>query len=129
MPMRSWKSNPFVALVLLVVILLAGWLTYRIVRKPGKTAEYSYVLRCTNPECGRTFEDLYPEGREPPFTCSYCGEKTAYFLLKCRACGEEFDSLKSPSQKVPYLCPNCGKEAGFPLEPGQVRLDGVPAPQ
>ena len=127
--MRSWKSNPFVGLILLVVILVAGWLTYRIVRKPGKTAEYSYVLQCTNPACGRTFEASYPKGQKPPFRCPYCGKKTAYFLLKCRACGEVFNSLKSPSRKVPYVCPNCGKEEGFPLEPGQVRLDEVSSPR
>lgn len=126
MPRRPWKSNPYVGLVLLVIIVGAGWLTYRIIKRPGVLAEYSYVLRCTNPACGRTFEESYAEEQTPPFRCPHCAEKTAYFLLKCRGCGESFPSLKSPSQKAPYTCPNCGKEAAFPLEPGQVPLDSPP---
>jgi hypothetical protein len=134
LPRRPWKSNPYVGLALLLVIALAGWLTYRIVKRPGETVEYSYVLQCANPECearGRAFEDSFPAGEKPPFRCRYCGQKTAYFVLRCRACGEVFSSLKSPSKGIPYRCPNpdCGKEAAFPLEPGQELLNELSVPE
>ena len=126
MSMRSWKSNPYVGLILLVIAFGAGWLTYRTVKRPGEVPEYSYVLKCSHPDCGRVFEASYPEGRKPPFPCPFCASP-AYLALRCRACGEIFPSIKSPSKQAPYICPKCGERMAFPLEPGQIPLE-APSP-
>jgi len=123
--MSTWKSNPLVGLALLVVIFGAGWLVYRTVRKPGQMVEYSYVLKCTNPQCEEVFEGSYPKGEEPPFRCPRCGEKSAYILLQCRACGKTFTPLNNLYQRAPYLCPECGKRTGYPIEPGQIPLEAT----
>lgn len=122
MSMRSWKSNPYVGLVLLVIVLGAGWLTYRTVKGPGEKTVYCYVLKCTHPDCGQLFEASYPEGQKPPFRCPLCGSP-AYPALRCRACGATFPSIKSLSRRSPYVCPECLKTAAYPLECGQVNLD------
>ena len=124
--MRTWKSNPFVGLALLVVISGAGWLTYRTVKGPAQVVNYSYVLMCTNPDCGEIFQGSYPENEEPPFPCPVCGSP-AYPALRCRACGAVFPSLKSPSQRAPYSCPECRKGTAFPLEPGQLNRAAPPS--
>lgn len=113
---RSWKTNPLIGIGLLTIVGVAAWLTYREVKPPRRRIEYSYVLKCDNPGCGKVFVASYPEGEKPPFTCPSCGS-FAYPALKCLAKGHIFPLKKDSPSGSPYDCPICGSRA-VPLEPG-----------
>lgn len=117
-PMRNWRSNPVIGLLLVAVAMGAAWLTYQNVRKPSRGVEYSYVLKCTNAACGRIFVKSYPAGQQPPFPCRFCGSPS-YPAYKCRAKGHIFPLMKGSSTRPSNICPYCGSR-GYPLDPGQI---------
>lgn len=133
MPKRSWKNNPLIGVGLLAIAVVAAWLTYRVVKPSKRDIEYSYVLKCANPNCENLFVRSYTEGQRPPFTCPACKQKQAYIALQCPspACRRIFPSVDSPSRHPPYLCPYCKAEGrdviAIPLEPGQKPLDEEPS--
>ena len=90
-------------------------------------------MLCVNPDCGVSFElsrDEYSEQlrANPPdmmmpgmpgrgmagpsvFTCSDCGEKSAYMATKCPECEASFIHGQAGDQQFPDRCPECNHSA------------------
>jgi hypothetical protein len=100
-----------IGLGVVVVVLLVHGLIGSIVPTPKDAtppAQYaSFHLRCTNPDCGRTFRDqLEIDYHRWPMKCPYCQQKTVYDLRRCPHCR---DWVIPKAENKQRLCPQCDK--------------------
>ncbi len=97
-----------------VVIVVASlfWIAARLKGKGGTSPHKEvYTLQCA--ACGETYRTKMALADKPPWVCEKCGERAAYFAMKCQDCGKIFpfalptDENGNPIQQNP-VCPNCG---------------------
>lgn len=72
--------------------------------------EQVYSLQCV--ACGEMYKTRMALADKPPWVCEKCGERGAYFAMKCEECGEVFPfALPVDEDGNPILqnpaCPNC----------------------
>jgi DNA-directed RNA polymerase subunit RPC12/RpoP len=99
----------------LVVVFFVGSvsaLVYRIASTTRQKTFYrSTTMICTNPDCGKIFQEQFVT-REvfPKLRCPDCKLKTAFRAVQCRNCGEIFglDPDRKPNPITDLRCPHCG---------------------
>ena len=114
--MGSLLKSVVVILVLLGIIGLASYFAATRGKPDEEGIGYTAILMCTNPACKKEpFPQRITAGKKPPYTCKYCGKKTAYRAVRCDNCGEIFPfivrqvSTDLGTQEVPISeCPECG---------------------
>lgn len=96
-----------------VVVIIASlfWISARLKGKgdPSQHTEV-YYLQCV--ACGEMYKTKMALADKPPWVCEKCGERGAYFAMKCEDCGEIFafalpvDEDGNPILQNP-ACPKC----------------------
>lgn len=101
----NWKTNPYIAVVLVVLLAVAIWLMVRSLI-PQRQVEYQQVVMCTHPDCGYIFWITTDPTTQPPYECDKCHLKTAYLALRCVECGEIFPQTGTAADEELH-CPKC----------------------
>ena len=131
--MDEEKKKIVMIVVAVTCIVLAVVITFVTNEGGGRRATGPVHMLCVNPDCGVSFElsrDDYSEqlkanppdmmmpgmpGREmagpPVFTCSECGEESAYVANKCPECEAFFIRGQAGDQRFPDRCPECDYSA------------------
>jgi len=108
----SWKQNPVVGVILVVVILIA--LIFIIKGMVPKKYYYTADLKCEG--CEAIYKMKIAAGEKFPLKCKECGKKAAYRALQCMECGDIFiikpieftkDRPMDMMEEMPK-CPECG---------------------
>ena len=120
------KRKVMIGIIVVCVGLALGITVFTRGGCGGGGARGPVQMLCTNPDCGKAFEmsrsdfqekmtdmtgpggRMGPMGQMPAFTCTSCGEESAYIAIKCKQCGEVFVRGSSGRDDYPDKCPACG---------------------
>jgi DNA-directed RNA polymerase subunit RPC12/RpoP len=106
---------------ILAIVLFVGAvsaLVYRVTSTRRQKTFYSTTtMICTNPECGKIFQQrLVTRDVFPKLRCPHCKLETAFRAVQCQNCGEIFglDPARKPDPVTDLRCPRCGsREINF----------------
>lgn len=99
------------ALGVVVAVLVVNGLIHTMTPVPTNVLppaqEAPFHLRCTNPDCGRTFIERLPIDFDRwPMRCPHCKQKTVYELRRCPKCRQWV--IPRMIDKV-RRCPKCNE--------------------
>ncbi|NLX22905.1 MAG: hypothetical protein GXY55_14730 [Phycisphaerae bacterium] len=98
----------FTYTILVVSVLVAGFLAYRIWTAGDAVNERT--MMCITPGCDYTRDRALQLGETLPALCPKCGKKSVVATFKCPHCGQPNVWNEDRGLKPPTKCTKCGKE-------------------